>query len=296
MSFSERVPSPDWVALTHMGEEVAEAWSLTEGGRFTVVFLVPQHRLEGDDPIRRVTIETLLTAAAISKDEVETWRLGDGSQSGVGGADAELSQPLPPPPPDETHLTVFVDLKPLPQDEPIGNIPLEKWQALDAVWKAILILEAGIDSSRLSADGLRGELEAAFKKPLGVEEKNYALQADVAQWTKAKNRAHHALPKIREFIHRATWAAASAERKQLGEIIKCHVEPRVPLPGVDKVRERLEHLQKDRQVLSAQGNAVQQEGRGILGEIRNALSMLQRNAADRARQKRSAGREKGKHF
>lgn len=177
-----------------------------------------------------------------------------------------------------------------------GEVPLEKWQALDALWKTILGLEASIDSSRLGMDGLRSELEAAFKKPLSVEEKLHALQSDVAQWTKAKNRVHYALPKVREFIHRATWATAAPERKRLEEIYKDHIEPRNPLPEMDQFRQQLEHLQKDRQVLFAQGNSVYQECRGVLGEIQRALSTLQRNAADRARQKRSAGREKGKHF
>jgi hypothetical protein len=139
-------------------------------------------------------------------------------------------------------------------------------------------------------------MEAAFKKPLSVEEKLHALQSDVAQWTKAKNRVHYALPKVREFIHRATWAVAAHERKRLEEIYREHIEPRNPHPEMDQVRRQLEHLQKDRQVLFAQGNSVHQECRGILAEIQRALNTLQRNAADRARQKRSAGREKGKHF
>ena len=176
------------------------------------------------------------------------------------------------------------------------DVPPETWQALDALWKGILALEASIDTSRLSTDGLRAEMEAAFKKTLAVEEKLHALQADVAQLTKAKGRVHYALPKVREFIHRATWALAVPERKRLGEIVRNHVEPRVPLPEVDKVREQLEHLQKDRQVLFAQGNAVYQECRGIVAEIQRALSTLQRNAADNARRKRDAKRQKGKHF
>jgi hypothetical protein len=65
---------------------------------------------------------------------------------------------------------------------------------------------------------------------------------------------------------------------------------------VDHEREQLEHLQKDRQVLAAQGATVSQDCRGILSEIQRALGTLQRNAADNARRKRSASREKGKHF
>src|SRR5205807_1039876 len=113
------------------------------------------------------------------------------------------------------------------------DVPPEKWQALEALWKAILGLEASIDTLRHSMDGLRAELEAAFRKSLTVEEKVHALQADVAEWNKAKSRVHYALPKVREFIHRATWASAVPERKRLEELFKSHVEPRVPFPRVD---------------------------------------------------------------
>ncbi len=176
------------------------------------------------------------------------------------------------------------------------DVPPEKWQALEVCWKTILGLEASIDTLRLGMDGLRNEMENAFKKSLGVDEKLNALQADVVQWNKAKSRVHFALPKLREFIHRATWASGANERKRLGELFKSHIEPRIPFPEMDKEREQMEHLQKERQVLFAQGNAVGQECRGLLAEIQRALSTLQRNAADKARAKRSAGREKGKYF
>jgi len=172
----------------------------------------------------------------------------------------------------------------------------EQWQVLEALWKAILGLEASIETLRLGTESLRAEMEVAFKKSLVVEEKIHALQSDVAQWNKAKGRIHYALPKAREFIHRATWALAVPERKRLEEVFKNHIEPRVPLPQMDKLREELEHFQKDRQVLFGQGNSVCQECRGVLAEVQRALSTLQRNAADIARKKRSAKREKGKYF
>jgi uncharacterized protein YoxC len=144
------------------------------------------------------------------------------------------------------------------------QIPPEQWQALEALWKTILGLEASIDSSRLSMEGVRSEMETAFRRSMTVDEKVHGLQRDVAQW--------------------------------LEEIVKDHIEPRVPMPDVDQVREQLEHLQKDRQVLFAQGNAVLQECRGIIAEIQRAAGTLQRNAADNARRKRDAGRQKGKFF
>jgi hypothetical protein len=172
----------------------------------------------------------------------------------------------------------------------------QQWQMLEAQWKTLLGLEASLESMRMSMESLRAEMEATNRQPLNVEEKLHALQADVAQWNKSKTRVHYALPKVREFTHRATWAVGVSERKRLEELFKTYVEPRVPSPQLTETRELLEHLHKDRQVLISQGNTVAQECRVILAEIRRTLSTLQRNAADRARNKRSAGREKGKHF
>ena len=301
MNFSERIPSSDWVPLKHLEEDIAEAWFKPDGEPLTLVFRVPQSRFEVADWSQRLTVEDLLKAVAVSNEEVESWQFRDESHSSMDGTNLELKRLLPPPPPDATHLTVHVQLKPPAQaaariESGAKEVPPEKWQALDASWKAILGLEASIDALCLSMNGLQAEMEAAFKKPLAVEEKVHALQADVAQWTRGKNRVHYALPKVREFIHRATWALAVPERKRLEEVVKNHIEPRVPFPEIDEVPVQLGHLQKDRQVLFAQGNSVNQECRGILAEIQRAVSTLQRNAVDNARRKRSAGREKGKHL
>jgi hypothetical protein len=171
-------------------------------------------------------------------------------------------------------------------------MPPERWQALEARWKSILGMEAGIEAARMSAEGLRAEMEAGFRKSMNVEEKVNALQADVAQWSKAKNRIHYALPKVREFVHRATWVLGQSERKKLEELFKNHVEPPVPFPELDQISEQLDALLKERQVLAAQGNTVAQECRSICAEIQRAFSTLSRNAADRARKKRDAKREK----
>jgi hypothetical protein len=275
VNFSERVPSSEWAPVKHLGEEIAEAWFKPEGEPLTLVIRIPQSRFQVSDLSQQLTVEDLLNAAAISNEEVESWQFRDESHSSMDGTNLELKRVLPPPPPDETHLTVHVRLKPPAQtaartESAALEISPEKWQALDATWKAILGLEAAIDALRLSMDGLRNEMEAAFKKSLNVDEKVHALQADVAQWNKGKNRVHYALPKVREFIHRATWALAVPERKRLDEVVKNHIEPRVPLPQMDEVREQLGHLQKDRQVLFAQGNSVNQECRGIVAEIQRA--------------------------
>jgi hypothetical protein len=121
---------------------------------------------------------------------------------------------------------------------------------------------------------------------LTPDEKVHALNADVAQWNKAKNRIVYALPKMREFIHRSTWAAGAPERKHLEEHFKNHIRPRVPFPEMARVVEQLESLLKQRQVLSAHGVSVQQECKGILADVQGTLRTLQSNAAANATKKR----------
>jgi hypothetical protein len=300
VNVSEPMPLNEWATLTLRGEDLAAARLEPEGGGFTLVVRVPLERFESAETSSRLTIETLVGAAGQSADAVESWCVCDVFHARTDGADPELGHPLPPPPAGEPHLTVYVHLKsPAPstaRTDGADEVPPETWQDLEALWRSVLGLETSIDALRLSMEGLRIELEAAFKKPLVVEEKVHALQADVAQWTKAKNRIHFVLPKMREYIHRATWAAAVPERRRLEEIVAAHIVPRIPGPDLDQIRDQLGHLQKDRQVLFGQGNSVYQEGRVFLQDVQRALSTLQRNAADRARAKRSAGREKGKHL
>src|SRR5258707_5667614 len=109
-----------------------------------------------------------------------------------------------------------------------------------------------------------------MSRMLPADEKVYALAADVAQWTKAKSRAHYALPKGSEFIHRATWAAGTPERKRLGEVFKNPVGTQASLPQADEVLQELEMLRKDRQVLSAKGVTVYQECKAIATDVQGA--------------------------
>src|SRR4051812_40653708 len=103
-----------------MWEDIADAWFKPEGDGSTFMFRVPRDRFPAADARRRLSVETLLEAAAISRDEVESWRLEDASHPGVGGTSSDLSPPLPPPPPGATHLTVYVHTKP-PAHAAAGN-------------------------------------------------------------------------------------------------------------------------------------------------------------------------------
>ncbi len=167
---------------------------------------------------------------------------------------------------------------------------LERLQELEARWNAILGLEAAINALRQRVEGAEAELDAASKRALTTEEKVHALSADVLQWNKAKSRARYALPKVKDFIHRAIWALGTPERKELGELLKDGVRPDLPLA---EVTDQLERLLKNRQVLSAQGGTAYQECLGVTTAIQGALRTLQSSAAANAQKKRNAARNKG---
>jgi hypothetical protein len=300
VNFSEQPPSKQWAALKYRGETFAEVWFKPEGEPFALTFRIPQRSFQIPGLGQRLAAENLLKAVGITTDEVESCRHEGASPSGLSGTNSQLGQPLPPPPPDVTHLTLYVCLKP-PQPVATGEsgepeIPETKWQDLEARWNAILGLEASMDTLRISLEALRTEMEASSRRMLTAEEKAHALNADVAQWNKAKSRILFALPKAREFIHRATWATGTPERKKLEEVIKNHIQPRIPVPHMDKVSEQLDNLLKDRQVLSAQGMSVFQECKNISADVQGALRTLQSNSAANATKKRGATGARGKTF
>lgn len=311
MNFSEQPRS-----LTYRGEKFAEVWVKPEGAPCALIFRIPQRNFQIAGMAQELTTENLLKAVAIAPEEVESWRYGEVSHSGMNGSNPELGNPLPPPPEDDPHLDIYVSLKtphqaaaplspggkgqgegessPTLAPQGRGQGEGENWQELEARWKTILGIEAAMDTLRISMEGLLTELEASLKKTLTLEEKLHALRADVASWNKAKNRVHHALPKLRESIHRAVWAVGSPERKQLEELHKNHIEPQIPFPERDKVLEQLEYLQKQRQLLSAHGMTVYNECKSISANVQGALRTLQSNAAANAIKKREAGGAKGK--
>jgi hypothetical protein len=291
VNFSEQPPSKQWAALKYRGEQIAEVWFKPEGEPFGLTFRIPpkSFQLPGMGP--RLTAENLLKAVGLATEEVESWRHDSGPSS-------ELGHPLPPPPQDATHLHLHVRLKSpqvvVPTESGEPEIPEAKWQDLESRWTTILGLEASIDALRMSMEALWGELEASSRRTLTAEIKQHALNADVAIWNQAKSRVHFSSPKAREFIHRATWAAGTPERKKLEEIFKNHIRPRVPFPGVDQVAAQLESLLKDRQVLSAHGNSVYQECKGVAAEVQGALRTLENNARAKATRKRDTTGVRGK--
>jgi hypothetical protein len=300
VNFSEQPASKQWAALKYRGEKVAEVWFKPEGEPFALTFRVPQGSFRFPGMARALTAENLLKAVGIAVQEVESWR-HDGPSPCPGESDSNIGGPLPPPPEDVPYLNLHVRLMPPPQPvAPPGRCEPEiseaKWQDLEARWKAILGLEASIDGMRSSMEALRMELEGSSGHTLSPDEKVHALNADVAQWNKAKSRVRYTLPKMRDYIHRSTWAAGTPERKALEDIVKNHIQPRVPFPEIDKVAEQFENLLKDRQVLSAQGVSVYQECKSISAEVQGTLRTLKSNAAANAAKKRGATSSRSKSF
>ena len=301
MNFLDQPPSQQWSALKYKGETIAEVWFKPENEPLGLTFRISHAGFLTPGVGQRLTPEQLLKAVGVETGAVASWRLEPPSLPAPDGSTLDLRHPLPTPPQDVTHLTLHVRLKPPPQAiAPVqgegDTVPEAVWQDLEARWNAILGLEASIDTVRISMESLRAELEGSSRKTLTADEKVHALNADMAQWNKAKARVVYALPKIREFIHRATWAAGTPERKKLEEVFKTHVRPRIPFPHMDQVAAELESLLKDRQVLSAHGMAVYQECKGIAADVQGALRTLQCNAAANAARKRAYTRSRDKSF
>jgi hypothetical protein len=301
VNFSELPPSKHWAALVYKGEQLAGVWFKPEGEPLGLTVRIPQRSFQTPELARRLTVETFLKAVGVAPEELESWRHGDVSHCGMDGSAPELKHPLLPPPQGDTHLDIHVRVKPPPEvvapeegDEP--GIRSAECQLLETRWNAILNLEATIDTLRIRMEGLQVELETSSKQTLTTEEKLHALNADVMQWTKAKSRVHYAMPKVREFIHRANWAMGTPERKELGELFKDGIRPDIPRPRMDRLPQELDSLLKDRQVLAAHGTNVYQECKNVSSDIQGALTNLRNNAAARADQQRRAGRQKGKFF
>ena len=312
MSFSELPPSKQWAALKYRGEKFAEVWFKPEGEPFALTFRIPRESFQIPGMDQGLTTENLLKAVAIAAEDVDSWRHGDVFHSGLNGPDSDLSHPLPPPSPDDAYLDIYVSLRPpvakpgselsnspqvdSPDECSEPGIPSVKWQDLETRWRAIGGVEATIDHLRLTMESMLAQMETTSKTALTTEEKLHALKADLAHWSKAKNRVPFAVPKVREFIHRATWVMGTPERKKLEELFKNETRPDIPLPGMIKLADQLENLLKDRQILHAQGITVHQECKTISTDIQVALRTLQSNAAANADRKRRAARAKGKFF
>jgi hypothetical protein len=287
--------------LKYKGEVIAEVWFKPEGKPLALTFRIPQRSFHIPGMDQELTTENLLKAVGVATEDVDSWRRDGDFHASSSESGSEPGDLLAPPPPDVTHLTLYLSLKPPPgavaPREPCElDVPEEKWQHLEARWNAILKLEASLDSLRMSMESLRVELEASSRSALSPDEKVHAPNADVAQFNKAKSRIVYALPKARDFIHRSTWAAGTPERKELEEVFKSHIRPRVPFPQIDKMAEQLDSLLKDRQGLSAQGVSVYQECKSISADVQGALSTLRSNAAANAAKKRGAADVRSKSF
>jgi uncharacterized protein YoxC len=282
MQFADQPPSEAWSALNFRGTRIAEVWFKPDGDDLALVFRVPRGTFHIRGIGNQLSVEVLLKTVGVPADDAESWQT-DGDQPGLADA-------LAPPEAEADHRDIRVRLKSQAGPESAAA----NWHELHARWKTVLGLEAAVDRLRQSVDGLRAQVDASARQTLAVDDKLHALAADVAQWTKAKSRAHFALPKASEFVHRATWAAGTPERKRLGELFANLAETEPADPPSANAADQLEALRKDLQVLSATGTAVSQECKAIITDVQGALRRLQTNAAVRASKKRGGTGAKGK--
>jgi hypothetical protein len=298
LDFAEVPPSRQWQALKYRGEPCAEVWFKPENQPLALAFRVPRASFDNEELAELLTAANLLGSVGISVELVDSWRIENAGGKATADAPPTLEASLPRPEEQAEQLHLLVQLKPTPkevaQSESPSDIPEAKWNEIESRWNAVLGLEASLETLRISVEGARAELDSASRRVLTGDDKIYAMNADVAQWSKAKNRALFALPKAREFIHRATWATSSPERKKLEELFRTHIRGRVPFPDADQVLEQLEHLLKERQVLAAHGTTVLQDCKAIAAEVQGCLRTLQTNASANAIRRRAAANSRGR--
>jgi hypothetical protein len=104
MNFAELPPSKQWAGLNYKGDKVGEVWLKPQGDPFAVTFRIPQTTFQTPGLVRALTVANLLKTMGIAAEEVESWRYGEFSHSGVGGPDSEFKNLLPPPPAGFSHL------------------------------------------------------------------------------------------------------------------------------------------------------------------------------------------------
>lgn len=297
MDFYQQPPSKQWGILKFRGTPFAEVWFKPDENPTALVLRIPQESYRNLELSRLLTMRNLLRALTITPEAVTSWVSQNLEESISGSVGTDLDNPLPCPPVTIPHLLITIQMKEEVPGEERSNPAssensLARWQELQKRWNSIQMLEAKIDSLRQSVESGRIELDTQAKRNLTPEEKVHALSSDISQWTKAKSRAHHALPRARDFVQRATWAMVTPERKALDEILDEQKQPFLDGIQLEELALQVENLMKDRQTLAAQGVTVSQECKNMSNEIRTALTTLQNNAATRARQKKNSTRGK----
>jgi hypothetical protein len=123
-------------------------------------------------------------------------------------------------------------------------------------------------------NGISGEIEVSLRRVLTTEEKPQASAADLAQWTKAKSRAHLILPKARDFIQHAACTKGTPERQRLDEFFKNADGVSTPVREIDQVLEELELLLENLKLLTAQGWSLSNECKLVWADVQLALRRM----------------------
>ncbi|HMO36317.1 MAG TPA: hypothetical protein PKA06_09760 [Gemmatales bacterium] len=297
MKFAELPPSRQWSTLKYQGEIIAEVWFKPEGESELLTIRVPHSAVSSPVIQPLLTIANLLKSMGLSPEEVETIYGEDESKTKLSSYAITLKEPLAPFPESIDTLYLQVLFKATeatlnPSSITTTEVNQSLGQTISMLWNSILGIESTVDSLRQRMESLRGEMESVTKASLTSDEKLHAPNLDVAEWNKAKSRCRYVLPKVKEFIHRATWAMGTPERKKLTDLFKLESEAQTLEQPPPNLLEDLQNLLKDRQILSAQGVSAYQEGRASCDEVKKSLQTLKRNAHANAVKKRASNRSK----
>jgi hypothetical protein len=293
VNFAELPASSQWANLKYKGARIADVWIKPADEPNTIRFRITAESFQIPGMATLLTLENLLKSMGLSTSEVKSCEV---RRSNEAMAPLELHQPLASLSIQEPEFQAVVTMQVAMPVEiaaaALSEVPESLWVNIDARWNAVIAQEVSIDTMRLRMETLRGEMESAAHKAMSADEKLHALNADVAQWTKAKSRLRYVTPKLKEYTHRATWAMGTPERKKLDEVYKNHIRPRIALPEMEKILEEIERLLKDRQILNAQGVSALQDGQNSLSDVNGTYRTLQANARANAQKKRVATRAK----
>jgi hypothetical protein len=148
------------------------------------------------------------------------------------------------------------------------------WQELEARWKAVLHLEITIDNLRISSKDLLAKMAVLLQRTLPAEEKANYPAADLVQWIKAQTRVHFTLPKLKDFIRRATCATDTPQRTRFHEFFESADGFSTSAREMDHILEELEGMRKRLEVLSTRGWTVCSEGQSVSADLQGALKRL----------------------
>ncbi|WP_437206231.1 hypothetical protein [Planctomicrobium sp. SH664] len=284
--FLTRPASTGWEALTlpELPQAVVWVWFKPPQAPQDLVLQIPDETYAAWG--NWLTLRRLLAAAGIDPREVHFWVAAGLTIDALQGQQPWFDQPLPPRQPwgDPTISIRMVSSSPsLPafESSPAAEIsrtavPADAHSArmlaaIDADWKATLLLESQLTAARKQLSNAQGRLQS-MSRELTTEEAMAADSLDKKDWQDARrflrDAAAHVSRYIREFD--IGFTSAAGQRNRFEEIYREQIVPQKPFAGLAAAAQEFETYRKINQ--------------SLLGKIQTVLSNAGRDGEMRAQQ------------